>query len=247
MLLEVDHLVKMYVRQGKQFRALDAVSFSLEKGSWLNIVGESGSGKSTLSRLVCGLEKPDQGKIIFEGMDVAGLSLRQWRERYRKVQMIFQNPIASFHPRYPLLKSIRLGIENYRVSLEPGQFEQLMEECHLTPALLERYPHEVSGGECQRAACLRALCLSPELLVCDEVTSALDVSLRLEIGELLRNLVRHHHIACLFVTHDLLLARKLGGNLIVLQQGSIVEKGRTEDVFQSPREPYTKKLIDSIL
>jgi oligopeptide transport system ATP-binding protein len=247
MLLRVEHLFKTYPRQGKRFRALNDVSFHMEKGSFLGIVGESGSGKSTLSRILCGLETADSGSAFLGEKDLTKLSRQEWRKLYRRVQMIFQNPLASFHPRYTLLASIEEGIRNFHIPMPDDRFRRLVRECHLTPDLLEHFPHEVSGGECQRAACLRALCLEPQLLVCDEVTSALDVSLRLEIGELIRRLVRENGITCLFVTHDLLLARKLCDEILVLHDGRVVETGPVEKVFIHPEKEYTKQLLASVM
>lgn len=247
MFLEVNHLVKSFSRHGHAFRALDDVSFTVPGGTFLGIVGESGSGKSTLSRILCGLEQADSGNFLLEGKDITRASRKEWRELYRIVQMIFQNPAASFHPRFTLQHSVEEGIRNYGIHLSDSEFRQLMEECHLTPELLKRYPHEVSGGECQRAACLRALCIGPQLLICDEITSAVDASLRLEIGMLIRNTVQRHGITCLFVTHDLLLAKRLCTQIIVLHQGKIVEQGSTDDVFEHPKETYTKELLASIM
>ena len=231
MLLEVNHLVKTYERGGIPFRAVDDVSFQLKETEIMAIVGESGSGKSTLGRLICQFAQPDS---------------RQ-KELYRKLQMVFQNPVRSFHPRFTLGKSIRAGLHNYHLPLEEGEMDQLLQEVHLTPEHLGRYPHQVSGGECQRAAVLRALCMRPKLLICDEATSALDVSIRGEIASLIKTSCQRHHIACLFITHDLYLARRLCDTMLVMNRGRIVEQGETETIFTHPHTEYTKTLLDSIL
>lgn len=247
MLLAVNSLVKTYTRKGTPFRAVDDVSFQMDDQEIMGIVGESGSGKSTLGRLICRFTQPDSGQILFDGQDITHLSSRGQKDLYRKLQMVFQNPIHSFHPRFTLGKSVRAGLHNYHIHLEEGEMDRLLEEVHLTPAHLERYPHQVSGGECQRAAILRALCLRPKLLICDEATSALDVSIRGEIAGLIRESCRRHHIACLFITHDLYLARRLCNTLLVMNRGKIVERGETETIFSHPQADYTKLLLDSML
>lgn len=247
MLLAVNHLVKTYERGGVPFRAVDDVSFSLEEKEMMAIVGESGSGKSTLGRLLCQFAKPDSGQILFEGCDITHLPSRHQKELYRKLQMVFQNPIRSFHPRFTLGKSIQAGLRNYHIQLGREEKEQLLREVHLSPDHLDRYPHQVSGGECQRAAVLRALCLRPKLLICDEATSALDVSIREEIASLIKASCQRHQIACLFITHDLRLARQLCDTMLVMNRGRVVERGETETVFSHPRADATKALLDSLL
>ena len=247
MLLEVNHLVKTYERGGIPFRAVDDVSFQLKETEIMAIVGESGSGKSTLGRLICQFAQPDSGQILFDGHDITHLPSRRQKELYRKLQMVFQNPVRSFHPRFTLGKSIRAGLHNYHLPLEEGEMDQLLQEVHLTPEHLGRYPHQVSGGECQRAAVLRALCMRPKLLICDEATSALDVSIRGEIASLIKTSCQRHHIACLFITHDLYLARRLCDTMLVMNRGRIVEQGETETIFTHPHTEYTKNLLDSIL
>lgn len=247
MLLEINHLVKTYERGGRPFRAVNDVSFQLDEQEIMAIVGESGSGKSTLGRLICQFTQPDSGQIRFDGRDITHLPSRHQKELYRKLQMVFQNPVRSFHPRFTLGKSIRAGLHNYHIQLSESDKDQLLQEVHLTPAHLDRYPHQVSGGECQRAAVLRALCMRPKLLICDEATSALDVSIRGEIASLIKESCQHHHIACLFITHDLHLAHHLCDTMLVMNRGKIVERGETEQIFLHPQHPCTKELLSSLL
>ena len=247
MLLEINHLVKTYERGGIPFRAVDDVSFQLDEKEIMAIVGESGSGKSTLGRLICQFIQPDSGQIRFDGRDITHLPSRHQKELYKKLQMVFQNPVRSFHPRFTLGKSIRAGLHNYHIPFHDEDMDQLLQEVHLTPAHLDRYPHQVSGGECQRAAVLRALCMRPKLLICDEATSALDVSIRGEIASLIKSSCQRHHIACLFITHDLYLARRLCNTMLVMNRGTIVERGETEAIFSHPHVDYTKSLLDSML
>lgn len=247
MLLEVKNLIKTYKHGRVLIRAVNDISFQVKEQEMMGIIGESGSGKSTLIRLICQFSSPDSGQILFNGTDITHLPAAQKKKLYRHLQLVFQNPVASFHPRFTLGKSIRLGMKNYHIESSDIDFQKLLEEVHLTPDHLSRYPQQVSGGECQRAAILRALCLQPKLLICDEATSALDVSIRSEIAALIRTVCHHHHIACLFITHDLYLARQLCDTLIVMNQGKIVERGQTEAIFTHPQTDYTKLLLESCL
>ncbi len=247
MLLEIRDLVKEYTHSARPIRAIDHLSFSLTEGEIAGVCGESGSGKSTLIRLICQFTQADSGQIVFAGKDITHLSQSERRELYRHIQLVFQNPFRSFHPRFTLEHSVRAGLYNYHLEVPEEQFQSLIREVQLTPETLRRYPHQVSGGECQRAAILRALCLQPQLLLCDEATSALDVSTRLEIVRLLRETCRRHHITCLFITHDLRLAQILCDRIVILHQGRLVEEGPVADLFQHPQEAYTKELLDSLL
>lgn len=243
MLLTVNHLYKTYHRQGQPFFAVKDVSFRLKSGEILVVAGESGSGKSTLCRLICQFIQPDKGQILLHDQDITHVPVKKQKELYRHIQMVFQQPYRSFHPRYTLKKSVLMGVKNYHLPLAKEQWENLLREVHLSPSLLERYPRQVSGGECQRAALLRALLLSPELLICDEATSALDADIRLDLAALIQHICKRHHIACLFVTHDLDLAQKLADRILIMHNGQIIESGTTKEIFEQPKETYTKELL----
>lgn len=247
MLLTVAHLTKSYLRQNKRFRAVDDVSFTLKKGEILVIAGGSGSGKSTLCRLLCQFTQPDSGQIFLHDTEITQLPQKRQKELYRHLQMVFQQPYRSFHPRYRLKKSVLAGVKNYQLPVTAKQFSQLCQEVQLPEPLLEKYPQQVSGGECQRAALLRALLLSPEILICDEATSALDAMIRTDLAKLIQNVCRRHQIACLFVTHDLDLAQKIADRILIMHAGRIIESGTAKEIFEYPQQDYTKALLASRL
>lgn len=247
MLLSVENLTKIYHRRRQSLLALDRLSFQLEAGEIVAVIGESGSGKSTLARCICRFVDSDGGNIRFQGEDITQLKEKDCRLLYRKVQMVFQNPVGSFHPRQTLGKSIQAGLKNFNIKMSAEAFAHLMDEVQLPASYLDRYPHQVSGGECQRAALLRALCIDPDLLICDEVTSALDVSTQGKIAELIRNSCHRRHLACLFITHDLCLARWISDRTLVLHEGRLVEAGPTADLFSHPQKSYTKELLENML
>ncbi|WP_427112009.1 ABC transporter ATP-binding protein [Megasphaera sueciensis] len=244
MLLTVKNLTKTYY-QYKPIQALDHISFQIDAGEIIAVIGESGSGKSTLAQCLCRFINSDEGEILFDGQDITHISEQHCKKIYSQMQMVFQNPIASFHPRKTLRKSIMAGPQNFHIHMNQSAWYQLVEEVQLNTSFLDRYPHQISGGECQRAALLRALCINPKLLVCDEVTSALDVSTQGKIADLIKNICCNHHIACLFITHDLCLARWISTKTMVLHNGRLIEKGSTEQIFINPQKDYTKKLLSS--
>lgn len=226
---------------------LDGVSFSIHTGECLGVVGRSGCGKSTMARIVTRLMPADEGEIIFCGRDITHAKGRELTELYKKVQMIFQLPEDSFDPRKTLGWSIGEAMRNH--GWEKGRVEErtdfLLREVGLSPGYRERYPHEVSGGECQRAAIARAIALSPELLVCDEVTSALDVTVQAQILQLLRRLNRERGLACLFITHDISLLPQLAHRVLVMHGGKIVESGSPRRLMDRAESPYTRELMSA--
>lgn len=247
MFFEVQDLTKTYTHNGHHFAAVDHLSFSLSPGDILAVAGESGSGKSTLCRLICQFSQADSGHIFFHDQDITHMPEKGRKNLYHHIQMVFQHPYRSFHPRFTLEKSILAGIRNYHIPFTPERLRQYMEEVHLTEDIIRRYPHEVSGGECQRAALLRSLVIGPELLICDEVTSALDATIRNDIAGLIRRICQRHHIACLFITHDLYLARTMADRILIMHHGRAVEEGTSEQIFRHPQQPYTKELLSSLL
>jgi len=236
--LEVHNLKKYF---GK-VAVVNDINFSVDAGECVGIVGLSGCGKSTTARIVAKLLNADGGKIFLCGEDVTGkVDLKKF---YSQVQMIFQTPDDSFDPRKTLGWSIAEPLKNYGYKKNIDEkVSSLLAEVNLPASYAERYPHEVSGGECQRAAVARAIALSPKLLICDEVTSALDENVQAQVVKLIKNLCREKKIACLFITHDLNLLPQIAGRVLVMNGGKIVEEGKTSDVIENPKSDFTRKLI----
>ena len=242
--LEVKHLSKGYSRRGMAVEALADVSFSLGEREILGIVGESGSGKSTLLRLISGLEAPDAGEICLDGQ---GLPVRRTKAHYRAIQMVFQDAAGSFHPRRRISASIRETVRNLCENREAFDLAALAGLVQIDPELAERYPRELSGGQCQRFAIARAMAVGPRVLLCDEITSALDVSTQAQILRLLASIYREREMSALFVSHDLAVVRCLCDRVVVMCDGRIVEEGPVREIIESPREDYTQNLIGSVL
>ena len=243
-LLEGKGLCKRYTRAGLGVEALREVGFSLDDGEILGIVGESGSGKSTLLRLLSGLEKPDKGEMYLEGKP---LPPKRTKEQYRAIQMIFQDAQGSFHPRRTVGASIRDSVRSLCGRGTEPDLEELCAMVGLRPELAARYPGELSGGQCQRFAIARAVAAGPKVLLCDEITSALDVSTQAQVLGLLADICREKHMAALFVSHDLSVVSCVCDRVLVLYRGQPVETGPVRQVIGAPREAYTKALLDSVL
>ncbi len=244
MLLEGRSISKSYTRNGVRVEALKDVSFTLGEGEILGIVGESGSGKSTLLKQVSGLEKPDRGELLLAG---APLPPRRTKEQYRAIQMIFQDAQGSFQPRRKISASIRDAVRSLCGRDAEPDMEALCALVGLNPELAERYPRELSGGQCQRFAIARAVAANPRVLLCDEITSALDVSTQAQVLELMAEICRARHMAALFVSHDLAVVSCLCSRVMVLYRGSLVEEGPVRRVIDEPGEAYTRRLLDSVL
>lgn len=223
--------------------AVDSVSCSVATGQCLGIVGGSGSGKSTLARMVLMLEDPDEGGVFLDGSCISTVPSRQRKDVYRHIQMVFQNPMESFDPRYSLGASIAEFGRSF--GLSKAEAKRLacekLEEVGLDASFAKRRPSEVSGGQCQRAAIARALMPGPSVLVCDEATSSLDVVAQAHIVSLLQKLKRD--MALVFISHDLALVSQISDQLVVLNQGCIMEQGETKRVLQNPESAYTKQLL----
>lgn len=229
--------------------ALKNVSFSLRKNEVLGIIGESGSGKSTIAKLITGLYQPTGGNIFLGGRSVVRLKRQAQKEVYTKVQMVFQDAVGSFNPRRKIGESIsdtlcRLCGENKHTAGKETAL--LLEDVGLPGDYAEKYPHELSGGECQRAAIARAMSVHPEILICDEATSALDVSAQAKIVELLMHLHRIHNVSILFITHDLPLVSNISDRILIMNEGELVEEGSTEEVITRPKTVYTRRLLDAV-
>lgn len=239
MILEVKNVKKTF---GNKL-VLDDINFTLDAGECLGIVGLSGCGKSTLAKIIAKLIPSDAGQIILCGEDI---SKDRGNKFYKNMQMIFQNPEDSFNPRRTLGASIAEPIKNYLdVENLRGRVENLLSEVGLPKNYYERYPREVSGGECQRAAIARAISVEPKLLICDEATSALDVTIQAQVVALIKKLCVEKNIACLFITHDLALLPRIADRVIVLHFGKIVEEGTPEKIIHEAQSPFTKQLMAS--
>ena len=250
--LEVRDLTKIYRRRGQTtVTAVDGVSFSLQPGECLGIIGESGSGKTTLVNMIARLTDPDRGQILLKGREITRLRGRDLRSVYAEMQMVFQQPADSFDPRRTLGDGIGESLRNNGWSAAAAREEsgKLLEQCGLPAGFAERWPHEVSGGQCQRAAIARALAIRPSILLCDEATSALDVTIQQEILDLLGTLRRlmGAGFSILFICHDIALVQQFCDRVLVMYQGKIVEEGIPDAVIRKPSHPYTRRLIDSIL
>ena len=242
--LEGKDLTKVYGKHKAEFHALRGVSFQLESGEILGLAGESGSGKSTILKLISGLEPPTSGAILLHGRE---LSPKRTKEEYRTMQMIFQSATASFHPRRTIADSITESVRTLRGRDAKVDFEALADLVGLPTVLMERYPRQLSGGQCQRMAIARAMAAEPEILLCDEITSALDVSSQAQILRLLADICREKHTSAIFVSHDLAVIRCLCDRVMVMRSGMLVEEGDVAQVIQDPKEEYTCKLVDSVL
>lgn len=251
-ILKVENLTKVFSRQGREdFTAVKGISFDLLPGECLAIIGESGSGKTTAVNMISRLVDVTSGQITLDGENITHLKEKELRRVYRTMQMVFQTPTDSFDPRRTLGDGIGESLRNAGVSRKETRerVETLLEKCGLPIEFADRYPHQVSGGQCQRAAIARALAIEPKLLICDEATSALDVTVQKEIIDLL-NLLRTQqgrNLSILFICHDISLVQQFADRVLVMYHGRIVEEGTPDDVIRNPKNDYTKRLIDSIL
>ena len=226
-LLEAEHLTKIFTQRGKEsFKAVDDVSFTLKPGETLGIVGESGSGKSTLAKMITRLTDITEGTLKFEGKDITRLKHNQLKDVYGNIQMVFQNPVGSFDPRRTLGDGIGESLRNRgmkKADIEK-RVAELLEQCGLSSEFAKRYPHEVSGGQCQRAAIARALAVEPKVLICDEATSALDAKTEYNVVKSIKD----RGVACIVVAHRLSTIRDCD-EIIVLDEGRVVERGTHEE------------------
>jgi oligopeptide transport system ATP-binding protein len=236
--------------RGREIDALDDVSLSIAPGGTLGVVGESGSGKSTLARVLLGFVRPHSGFVRWQGQVIDYRDAARLRALRREVQIVFQDPVGSLDPRMTAADSVAEAL----VALGGGgeararhdRVARSFAEVGLAPELMDRYPHELSGGQCQRVAIARATIARPQLLICDEATSALDVSVQAQVLALLGELVERHGMSLLFISHNLAVVRGLCAQVAVLCRGRVVEQGARESVFGEPSHPYTRELLAAV-
>lgn len=250
-LIEVEDLVKTFPSKsaGQFVRAVNGVSFSINLGETLGLVGESGSGKSTVGRCLLRLVEPTTGAVRYRGQDLLGLSRSEFRELRPKLQMVFQDPYGSLDPRLRLEDTIREPLDIWDRSSRGDKRERVLELAamvHLERTQLGRFPHQLSGGQLQRAGIARALAMHPEFLVLDEPTASLDLSIRSEILDLLRRLRAELDLSYLLISHDLTTVRSMSTYVAVMYLGRLVEVGWTDQVFRLPSHPYTRALLASV-
>jgi len=250
MILEVDGLVKRFAVGGHEVHAVNGVDFHVAAGEAVGLVGESGSGKSTIGMLVTRLLAPTDGTIRFDGRDITSLPEAQMRSLRAKLQIVFQDPWGALNPRMTIGRALdeplRLHTQ-FETSDRLRRVRELAERVHLPLATLERFPNELSGGQLQRVSIARALATQPKLIVLDEPTSSLDLSVRAGILKLLDEIRRESGVAILFISHDLETVELVTDRVLVLYLGSVVEQGTTRDIFSAPAHPYTQTLLSANL
>ena len=249
-MLQAQGLVKDFRVPGGVVSSVAGVDLEIYRGETLALVGESGCGKSTLGRLLMRLIEPTAGKVIFDGVDLNSVSPARMRALRQRMQIIFQDPFSSLDPRMTVGQIIEEPLKIHRLCPDKKEREArvraLMKRIGIRPEYYDRYPHQFSGGQRQRVGIARALALKPELVVCDEPVSALDVSIQAQILNLLQDLQQEFHLTYLFISHDLSVVRYISDRVCVMFLGRICEIGDAEEVYSHPRHPYTKFLMDSV-
>ncbi|WP_256760562.1 ABC transporter ATP-binding protein [Cohnella sp. WQ 127256] len=254
-LLTLDHLKKYYpIRKGilnrivDNVKAVDGVNLSIFPGETLGLVGESGCGKSTIGRSIVGLEKPTEGRILFDGKDIAGLSTGEMISLRSQLQIVFQDPYSSLNPRKRVSELLAEPLKVHRIVPDKDvskEVDRLLDIVGLPKNSRNRFPHEFSGGQRQRIGIARALSLKPRLIVCDEPVSALDVSIQAQVLNLLKDLQKEFNLTYLFIAHGLGAVRYISDRIAVMYLGKIVEIGTTKEIFENPQHPYTRALLDA--
>ena len=250
-IITVDHLTKEFKlpRKKEMFKAVDDVSFSVKRGTTLAIVGESGSGKSTVANMVLHLLKPTSGKVFYEGRDTSTFKAKDLLGFRRHVQPVFQNPYGSLDPMYSIFRSIEEPLRIHKIGdskWRANRVKELLDMVEMPASVMGRYPNELSGGQRQRIAIARAMALDPDVIVCDEAVSALDVLVQDQVLRLLNALQAEKGLSYLFITHDLAVVRQIADEVVVMQHGKLVEHATTDEVFDHPQKQYTRDLLDAI-
>jgi len=252
-LIEVRDLTRSYrrprpslLRAGERVHALRGVSLDVCRGERFGVVGESGSGKSTLVRLLAGLDRPTSGSVRFAGREVAGRPERSLGFLRRELQIVFQDPVSSLDPRMRVRDIVAEPLATLRHPDPRGRVAEVLADVGLPPAAADRYPHQFSGGQRQRISMARALAPRPQVLVADEPVSALDVSVRAQVLNVLADLVEEHALTLVFVSHDLSVVRHVCDTVAVMHAGEVVERGPVEEVYARPRHPYTQGLLAAV-
>ena len=250
-IITVDHLTKEFKlpRKKEMFKAVDDVSFSVKRGTTLAIVGESGSGKSTVANMVLHLLKPTSGKVFYEGRDTSTFKAKDLLGFRRHVQPVFQNPYGSLDPMYSIFRSIEEPLRIHKIGdskWRAKRVKELLDMVEMPASVMGRYPNELSGGQRQRIAIARAMALDPDVIVCDEAVSALDVLVQDQVLRLLNDLQAEKGLSYLFITHDLAVVRQIADEVVVMQHGKLVEHATTDEVFDHPQKQYTRDLLDAI-
>lgn len=251
-IVRVENLKKYFATPHGILHAVDDVSFSLDKGKTLGVVGESGCGKSTLGRTILKLHEPTSGRIFFEGEDITEYKPKQMKAKRQEMQIIFQDPFASLNPRMTVSETIaeslliqKLVNKRDRKAIDE-KVREYMDLVGIAPRLINSYPHELDGGRRQRVGIARVLALNPKFIVCDEPVSALDVSIRAQVLNLMQDLQEKFGFTYLFITHDLSVVKHISDDIIVMYLGKIVEKAPAKKLFSNPVHPYTKALLSAI-
>ena len=250
-IITVDHLTKEFKlpRKKEMFKAVDDVSFSVKRGTTLAIVGESGSGKSTVANMVLHLLDPTSGKVFYEGRDTSTFKAKDLLGFRRHVQPVFQNPYGSLDPMYSIFRSIEEPLRIHKIGdkkSRANRVKELLDMVEMPASVMGRYPNELSGGQRQRIAIARAMALDPDVIVCDEAVSALDVLVQDQVLRLLNDLQAEKGLSYLFITHDLAVVRQIADEVVVMQHGKLVEHATTDEVFDHPQKQYTRDLLDAI-
>jgi len=255
-ILRVEHLKKYFPIRRGVFRkvvgwvkAVDDISFNVYSGETIGLVGESGCGKTTTGRTIIRLYEPTEGKVSFQGVDLATISGRQLRQTRRKIQMVFQDPYASLNPRMSIMRIIGEPLEIYGVANGKEKKEHVSHLMHLVglnPAVMNRYPHEFSGGQRQRIGLARSLALNPDMIICDEPISALDVSIQAQVINLMEELQEKLGLTYIFIAHDLSMVRHISRRVAVMYLGKIVELTDRETLYDKPLHPYSQALLSAI-
>lgn len=231
-------------------KAVDNVSFNIFKGETVGLVGESGSGKTTIGRAIVRLNQPTSGSVLFQGKELLTLNNQQMLPYRKKIQMIFQDPYNSLNPRLTIASILSEPLEIHFPAMKGAERRkkaiQLLEMVGLQAQQIDRYPHEFSGGQRQRIGIARALAVEPELIICDEPVSALDVSVQAQIVNLLQDLQQTLGLSYLFIAHDLAVVEHISNRVLVMHRGTIVEQAKAEEIYNNPQHPYTRKLLAAV-